>query len=90
MSRFAKDPDARLDYQVDWSNWLPTGDTIDSHSIAVVDGDVVIDAQSANDTSITAWITGGTVKTVSSIRFRITTVQGRTDDRTITIEIENR
>ena len=30
MDIFEKTPEARLDYIVDWSNWLPTGLTIDS------------------------------------------------------------
>ena len=30
MDIFEKTPEARLDYIVDWSNWLPTGLAIDS------------------------------------------------------------
>jgi hypothetical protein len=54
-----KDPDAVLDYTVDWSAWLESGDTIE-------------------------------VGEDYTVRFRVTTVGIRTDDRTITLLVRQR
>jgi hypothetical protein len=60
-----KDPDARLDYAWDWTDWL-NGDTIDSYAF-VLDppAGVVIDEQTMNAeaTIVVAWIMGGTRQT---------------------------
>ena len=85
---FIKDPDARLDYHWDWTPWMVPGDTIDSHSIIVV-GDVTADTDSHTDSTVTTWIEGGTANTRAEVTARITTVGGRTDDRTITLFVRH-
>ena len=40
VATFKKDPDATLDYTLDWSQWLPTGDTIvELDEVVVSDGE---------------------------------------------------
>lgn len=90
IREWVHDPDAELDYVEDWSAWLETGDTIDSSSVVVVEGDVVVEAQTNDDTSITAWISGGTVGTDAYVTFRAVTAGGRTDDRTIKLQVRER
>lgn len=87
-----KDPDALLDYAVNWSSWLPTGDSISTFDVAVEAGDVVLDtpAPSETDGVVTAWISGGSVGKTGRVRFRVTTTQGRTDDRSIFLKIIER
>jgi hypothetical protein len=87
---FIKDPDARLDYQWDWSGWLAAGDVIASHEIIVDQGDVTFDTDSHDDQTVTAWIEGGTIGTRAKVTARITTAQGRVDDRTIGLKIQER
>ena len=98
-----KDPDARLDYAFDWkplthgrpnakSDWLGATETITSHEIikTPADSTVVVDATSEDDGTVTAWLTGGTAGTSVSLTCRITTNEGRTDDRSRRIDIKNR
>lgn len=85
---FIKDPNAVLDYQWDWSQWLPAGDTISTADVSLASGDVVINSESNTTTSVTAWISGGTVSTEAQLTARVVTAQGRTDDRTISLKIE--
>ena len=88
MARYLKDPNAKLDYQIDWSTWLD-GDTISASSWTVPDG-VVNDDDSNSDTAATIWLTGGTAGTEYEVVNRIVTAGGRQDERTITIVCEDR
>lgn len=87
MSRFNKDPDAVLDYQIDWSKWLPSGDTITASSWDA-DSGITVDTSSFTATSTTVWLSGGTNLTTYSVTNHITTDDGREDDRTITIAVK--
>lgn len=87
-SSFIKDPNAVLDYQWDWTEWLPAGDTISTSNVTLAAGDVAINSQSNTTTSATAWISAGTAGTEAKLTDRVVTAQGRTADRTITLKIE--
>lgn len=85
-----KDPDARLDYMRDWSDWLaPVGDTIETSEWIVPDG-LEASEESHDDTTATVWLAGGTVGTRYEITNRITTAGGRIDDRSFNITIRDR
>lgn len=81
---YIKDPDAVLDYQWDWSSWLPTGDTIASATVTAETG-LTVDSYSNTATAVTAWLSGGMVGESYSVTCRVVTADGRTDDRTITL-----
>lgn len=84
-----QDPQAVLDWTVDWTDWLVTGDTISTHSVTVQTG-LTEDSSSDTDTAVTAWISGGTVGSSYTVVFHITTVDGRQDERTLTLTIRDR
>ena len=86
---FIKDPDAVLDYQWTFASWLPSGDTIVSATVTADTG-LTLDSTSNTTTTVTAWLSGGTVGEKYSVRCRITTAGGRTDDRTITLNCMQR
>jgi hypothetical protein len=80
-----KDPNAVLDYVIDWgSKWLEAGDEI-STSIWTVPTGITKDSDSKTTTTTTIWLSGGTDGESYDIVNRIVTTGGRTDDRTITI-----
>lgn len=83
-----KDPDATLDYAWDWSAWLPEGDQIAS-AVVTATG-VTVDQQAHTPTTVTAWLSGGEPGRTASATCRVTTSQGRTDDRTITLSLSHR
>lgn len=96
VKQYPKDPAAKLDYLMDWSSWLPSGDTISSSAWAI---DVAPDASLAiagspapsnTTTTATCWLTGGTPGQKYVLRNRVTTVSGRIEDRSIAIAIEER
>ncbi len=83
---FVKDPNAVLDYKVDWATWLST-DTIATVAWTVPTG-ITQTSTSNTTTTATIWLSGGTAGTTYEIVCRITTAGGRTDDRTIGIRVE--
>ena len=94
MREIWHDPQARLDYAFQWSDWL-AGDTITAATVVatrdgVPDATVTVEAPSHDATTVTAWVSGGTVGTKVSLTAHITTAAGRQDDRTIPIYIRQR
>lgn len=90
------DPQAKLDYTWDWTDWLGD-DTIISAAVTarVEEGrdpaDVVtIDDIWPSSKTITAWISGGVHGTPCAVTCRITTTAGRIDDRTIRLRVRDR
>lgn len=94
--RYVKDPQAKLDYSVDWTageggSWLQTGETITASTWTVPAGITQsTPAPSFTGTKTTIWLTGGTVGVNYAVVNHITTNQGREDDRTIHIHVANR
>lgn len=87
--QFIKDPQAVLDYQCNWADWLPTGDTITASSWAV-DSGITADSHSNTTTTATVWLSGGTDGQSYRVTNHITTAQGRTDDRTIVVKVRQK
>ena len=81
----SKDPNAILDYSIDWSLWLD-GDTIDT-SVWTVAAGITNAADSSTTTTATIWLSGGTAGTSYTVSNRITTADGRTEDRSMTISV---
>ena len=87
LKKFTKDPNATLDYTIDWSAWLsPNQDTISNATVPSVPSGLTIQTPvTKTTTQTTVWISGGTAGTSYDVTVHITTTGGRQDDRTITI-----
>lgn len=89
--KYTKDPDAVLDYLVDWSAWLPDGDTITASTFTVNSDDngaIVVDDTLFDSTTTTVWLSGGVAGEKYTVTNHITTADGREDDRSITISVK--
>jgi len=88
--RVTKDANAVLDYTLDWSQWLATGDDLATSTWTTTTGLVkdsdVLDA----DNTTTVWLSGGTAGQTYVATNRITTTGGRTEDRSITVFVTER
>ncbi|OYN81786.1 hypothetical protein [Mycolicibacterium sphagni] len=85
-----KDPNARLDFGVDWGGALLGGDVIVSSTWIISetnDGILVIDDDSFTATRATVWLTGGAVGFTYKVTNRIVTAAGRIDDWTLRVKI---
>lgn len=81
---FEKDPDAKLDYTWDWTDWLGI-DTIDTFSFDVPQGITLLDTPApeiVDDIKVKAWFEGGTANAVYPVVCKIVTVNGREEDKT--------
>lgn len=88
---WAKDPDAELDYSLDWSDWLADapGDSIANMYVNSTP-DLTITAQALRG-AVTAIVAGqGTVGQISTVTIRIVTSMGRVEERTITFVMQQR
>jgi len=88
-----KDPDATLDYSLDWSAWL--GDDKIATSQWIVEPisatrPLTVAGSSKTDKTATVWVYGGEYGVTYKVTNRITTTGGRTDDRTIIIRVLDR
>lgn len=86
---FTKDPQARVDFTVDWSRWLADGETI-NESTWVVPAGLELDTQGNLDATATVWLTGGTPRQTYTVTNQITTTEGRVDQRSIYIACTDR
>lgn len=87
--RGPKDPQAVLDYSLDWE--LDEGDTISASSWAIVVGaGLVIDSENFGDDYTTVWLSAGVAGTTYKLTNTISTVDGRTDERTINLKVKQR
>lgn len=86
---FDKDPDEVLDFTIDWSDWLPSGDTISTSAWTVPSG-ITEDSKSNDTTKTWIFLSGGTDGTEYKLTNTITTAGGRTAQRTIQIKVAER
>ena len=86
--KYIKDPDAILDYVLDWTDWLDS-DTISSSAWTSTTG-ITIDSDTNTTTTATVWLSGGATGSDYDVTNHIVTSAGREDDRTITIKIRER
>ena len=86
---FTKDPDAVLDYEFDWSDWLASGEAISSHTVTVASG-LTKDSDTESGGVVTIWLSGGTAGTTYTVACKIVTDGGRTDERTVEIRVTSR
>lgn len=91
MTSYTKDPDAVLDYTVDWNGaaalggpWLQTSETITTSTWIVPVG-ITQNSTSNTTTTATIWLSGGTAGTTYEVTNRVVTNQGRTNDHTIRV-----
>ena len=84
-----KDPDEILDYNIDWSPRLTTPDTIASSEWFVPDG-LVNENDGMEAATTTIWLSSGTLNDKYEILNRITTLEGRTMDQTVTLQIKTK
>ena len=89
-----KDPNEVLDYDIDWSQRLDSGDTISTSSWSVVSPDaaLVIDSNTHSGTATKVWLSGGTVLEQGAylVRNRIVTANGRTMDQSVKLRIKEK
>jgi hypothetical protein len=92
MSFYLKDPQSRVDYAIDWTGYLD-GQVVTASSWAVrpsEPGGIAVDAASFGLDRTAATLTGGRAGHVYSITNQVTLSDGRIDQRSLTLRVEER
>lgn len=99
LNPFTKDPQAVLDFAVDWTSWLAAHDPDDTIAVSVwafvagTDG-LLVDTSPVQRTNTATraviWLKDGTPGTRYALTNRITTAGGRTDEWTIYVKVLER
>jgi hypothetical protein len=99
-SYIPKDPDSELTYTVDWTDWMPTGSTLDTLTPPVVtvstisgDADPLVKVGSGIVTStekVYVTLSGGTAGEIYTVKVTITTDNGDIDVRRFRVKVEER
>ena len=93
MAIFLKDPAAVIDYAVDWQSAYLAGQTITQSSWAVVPDDpggLVVAVAVLADGRNVATLTGGQRGCVYRLVNRVTFSDGRSDERSLDVRVEDR
>ncbi len=95
-----KDSDANVQYGLDWTDWLPAGDSLSSCTVTIetISGDaspLALPTDAATDVTITGAVTNirlhqGTDGNIYNIKAKIVTSQGNTDARHFRIVVEDK
>ncbi len=92
MSFYLKDPQSRVDYAIDWTGYLD-GQVVAQSSWNVRPaeaGGIAVDAASFSLDRTAATLTGGVVGHIYSVSNEVILSDGRADQRSITLRVEER
>ena len=87
LTEFTKDPNAILDYSINWGDWFASTTEALNASTWTVDTGLTVDSDARTTSIATLWVSGGTVGASYNCENQIETSLGRTDERSIRITI---
>lgn len=87
---FIIDPDAKLDYAVDWSDWTEEEEVLSSSSWEIEPSGPVLSDQARGKKSAEVYVEGCTEGQTYRLTNRIQTGEGREDDRTLLLRCTER
>lgn len=89
MDSFTKQPTERLDYDVDFSDWLPNGDAIISTAVASTPSGLTIYVTDAATLIPKLWVSDGVDKNSYAVSVTVETSQGRSKEVNFKIKIKD-
>ena len=91
LGRFNKTPVERKRYAIDYSQWLDTGETVSSFTLAASPTGMTVDGSSLDTTNtiLTYFMSGGTDGQQYTLDVRITTSGGQIKEDTVLYTIRN-
>lgn len=89
LGTFNKQPLERLDYDLDFSEWLPLGDAIVSATVTATTG-ITAEVPIIDSTHkvVKVWVTGGTTGVTYKVQATVETVAGRITECEIRIKVK--
>ena len=87
FTNFAKDPDSKLDYAVDFTAYFTDGDTIVSAVFEISPVGIVVELIEIAANVVRFWCSGGSLGAVHTVTCRVTTTNGRIVDKSCTFTL---
>ena len=84
------DPDAVLDYSIEWADWLADGDALSASTWSVTPSGLSEVASAISGTIATVRLSGGAAGVDYTVTNHVTTTGGEEDDRSILIRCRER
>ena len=103
FAEYSHDPQAVLDYPFNWEAWLTVDDVILAATVVLDDifdsagqpvdliddtTPVEVDLVTNTDTLVVAWLSGGTLGYVYILTCHVTTADGREEDKSIRLFVQ--
>lgn len=79
LGKFIKQPADVVDYDIDYSDWLSSGDTVASATSTVSPTGLTLGTIVVSSTSVKHWLSGGT----SGVTYKVTVTAVTTGGRTV-------
>ncbi|SCW69426.1 hypothetical protein SAMN02927924_02208 [Sphingobium faniae] len=92
MNLYLKDPQARIDHEIDWSAYL-AGQHVTASAWHVSPGEaggIVVEADAFEDLRTSVRLSGGAVGLLYCVTNRVTLSDGQVDERSVQIRVEER
>lgn len=90
LTTYPKDPNATLDYSIDWSEWLASAESITCSIWTRSATDLKQENEQLTTSVATIWLSGGSVGAIYTVANKIGTSGGRIDERTVSIKVQQR
>ena len=89
LGTFNKQPNERLDFDIDFSEWVPAGDRIVS-AMSTGDVGVTLDPVVINPTGLVVkqWVSGGTTGVTYKVQITATTQDGRIKEAEFKVKVK--
>ena len=89
LGNFTKQPVDVVDYDIDYSEWLTTGDNVQSTVVTVTPEGLTVDSVFVNDPRIKIWISGGTNGVTYKVTVTATTADGRVKQDEFRVKVKD-
>ncbi|QOJ19483.1 MAG: hypothetical protein HRU77_01485 [Gammaproteobacteria bacterium] len=88
LGSFTKQPIDVTDYDVDYSQWLTSGDNVESARVSVTPDGLTVESIFVNDPKVKIWVSGGASGSKYKLTITTTTADGRVkqDEFKITVK----
>lgn len=77
VATYSKQPDERLDYDVDYAEWIPALDSLLIATVTVSPAGMIVDSPLILTDVVKLWVSGGTSGVRYKVTLTVTTTLGR-------------
>jgi len=89
IPKYTKQPGDKLDYDIDFNEWLSSSDSLDSVDVTADTGITIVNSTIVGSV-VKVWISGGTDGEIYKITVKVITVEGRIKEQEFKIKVKER